>query len=149
MHGGHQWAGWLLHAKHAIYRPCTSPDWPTPRCSGDRCDQPSGSAKGAPKFGCTAAAVKRGAAQTSLCPNAAPPARRAPSIPLRAVALPRFAAAADIALAGREPRLHVAVIAAFGVGDGKQKSLGAAEKAQAQHVGAQERKKTVTDAGEE
>ena len=50
---------------------------------------------------------------------------------------PPLRGAADFWLAGREPGFHVAVIAAFGVGDGKQKSLGAVEKAQAQHVGAQ------------
>ena len=64
--------------------------------------------------------------------------RRVLLILLRAVPLSRFAAAADFLLAGREPGFHVAVIAAFGVGDGEQKSFGAVEKAQAQHVGAQE-----------
>src|SRR5580698_2237721 len=70
------------------------------------------------------------------------------SILLRAVPFPRFAAVADFPRAGREPRFHVAVIAAFGVGDGEQKSFGAVEKSQAQHVGAQERIKSMTDAGE-
>src|SRR6202035_2782974 len=59
---------------------------------------------------------------------------RARSIRLRAVPLPRFVAP-DFLLPSREPSLHVAVIAAFGIGDGEQKSLGAVEKAQAQHVG--------------
>jgi hypothetical protein len=57
--------------------------------------------------------------------------RRVLLIPRRAVTLSRFAAAADFLLAGREPSLHVAVIAAFGIGDGEQKSLGAVEEAQA------------------
>ena len=39
----------------------------------------------------------------------------------------------------REPRLHVAVVGAFGVRDGQQKALRAVEEAKLQHIHAQER----------
>jgi hypothetical protein len=61
----------------------------------------------------------------------------APAALLILLTLPRFVAP-DLLLPRREPRFHVAVVAAFGVGDGEQKSFGAVKKAQAQHVGAQE-----------
>src|SRR5437660_12050986 len=48
-----------------------------------------------------------------------------------------------------QPRLHVAVVAALGVGDGEEEAFGPVEEAEAQHIGAQERADAVADAGHE
>src|ERR1700680_4715788 len=53
--------------------------------------------------------------------------------------------APSVLAAPREPRLHVAIIAAFGVRDRQQKAFAAVEEAEAQHIGAEERPQAVPD----
>ena len=60
MHGDHQWGRWLLYGKHAVSTPCVFAHFPPARSSGGHHDKPSGQAKGAPNFGRTTAAVRRG-----------------------------------------------------------------------------------------
>ena len=51
-------------------------------------------------------------------------------------------------VAARQPSLHVAIIAALGIGDSEQEAFGAVKLSSAQHVGAKEREQAMTNAGQ-
>src|SRR5215467_12253230 len=52
-------------------------------------------------------------------------------------------------LAPRKPGFHIAIIAAFGVGDSQQEPFGSVKKSTAKHVGAKEREQSVANSCQE